>query len=106
MSQTTSRIDAGSGKLVPNFSYDLRKAWQRPHKEIEAQANPAYALAPYPGAILQLQEEISLDAANHHYETVAEATSGTGKVYCNVSSLLQDQNITAETRPQDYINLH
>ena len=99
----TSRIDAGSGKLVPNFSYDLRKAWQRPHKEIEAHANPAYAVAPYPGVILQ---EITLDATSHHYETVAEATKGAAKVYYNVSALIQDQHSTAETRPQNYINLH
>lgn len=101
-SQSVSVIDAGSGKLVPNFSYDLRKAWQRPHKEIEAQVNPAYAIAPYPGVILQ--EEITMDTANHHYETVAEAKKGAVKIiYCNVSALRQDP-ITGETRPQNYIN--
>ena len=99
----TSRIDAGSGKLVPNFSYDLRKAWQRPHKEIEAHTNPAYAVALYPGVILQ---EVTLDTANHHYETVAEATKGASKVYYNISALRQDQHSIGETKPQDYINLH
>ena len=104
--QTDSKIGAGSGKLVPNYSYDSRKAWQRPHKEIEAHANPAYAVVVYPGVILQ--QEITLEAAaNHHYETItlSDATKAKAHVYCIVGALQQDQHSVAETS-QGTINIH